>query len=171
MPGGGSRNGITPLHKGESNAQTEESKLRLDGGCWPHQGPATRDTECPPRLYFGEEERTEKGRGTSGKMLCFQKMCTNEKGESETQLAKEQDAGTGQGGGLSCSAPLRTTAVTCLPSPACSPSSVVKEWKQQKLRQKKTQTAVKSLSPSRSSKSWSPTFASSLMSQVKEIAL
>ena len=35
---------------------------------------------------------------TSGKMLCFQKMCTNEKAESETQLAKEQDAGTGQGG-------------------------------------------------------------------------
>ena len=40
---------------------------------------------------------------TSGKMLCFRKMCTNEKAESETQLAKEQDAGTGQGGGLSFS--------------------------------------------------------------------
>ena len=31
-------------------------------------------------------------------MLRFQKMCPNEKAESETQLAKEQDAGTGQGG-------------------------------------------------------------------------
>lgn len=47
----------------------------------------------------------------------------------------------------SCSKPLRTTAVTCLPSPAWSPSSIAKEWKREKLRKKKKKNSCEITRP------------------------
>lgn len=96
-------------------------------------------TQCPPKLYFEEEERTEKGRGTIlehlGRRYASRKCALMKRQEVRSSWLRNRTRGQAKQwhccspGGPSCSKPLGTTAVTCLPSPACSPSSIAKERK------------------------------------------
>lgn len=126
-PGGGKSQELIPLCKGGNGAQSEESDSRPDSGCWPC---------CGRREQTGERD----GSVHLGKCHMSRKCEPVKRQKVRTSWLRNRTHGQAEQGAcfvLSCFKPLMTMAVTCLPSLACSPSSLAKEGKQVKLKKNK----------------------------------